>query len=111
MNTLPPGLMISAPASGTGKTSVMLGLSRAFTRDGIAVHVLTVGPVRTPMLEEVRFPMHTLGVEEVGTAVVWLDSLPPNVRLPEVNLNSVEAGPHAPELFVPEAARRLGRTE
>jgi hypothetical protein len=28
-----------------------------------------------------------------------------------VALSSVEAGPFAPELYVPEAARRLGRTE
>ncbi|MFN4101553.1 MAG: cobyrinic acid a,c-diamide synthase, partial [Pararhodobacter sp.] len=31
----PPGLMISAPASGTGKTTVMLGLLRALTEDGL----------------------------------------------------------------------------
>jgi hypothetical protein len=32
------------------------------------------------------------------------------VVLPEVRLSSVEAGPFAPEPFVPEAARRLGRS-
>jgi hypothetical protein len=50
-------------------------------------------------------------VAEVGAAVVWLDTLAPNVRLPEVRLTSVEDGPFAPEPYVPEAARRLGRTE
>jgi hypothetical protein len=42
---------------------------------------------------------------------VWLDALPGNVVLPEVRMSSVDSGPFAPEAFVPEAARRLGRTE
>jgi hypothetical protein len=33
------------------------------------------------------------------------------VVLPELQLSSVDQGPFAPEAFVPEAARRLGRTE
>ena len=37
MMTNPPGLMISAPASGTGKTTVMLGLLRALAEDGLTV--------------------------------------------------------------------------
>lgn len=32
-----PGLLIAAPASGTGKTTVMLGLLRALVEDGLAV--------------------------------------------------------------------------
>lgn len=98
-------------ASKAGLNAFAAALAGEVERDGIAVHVLTVGPVATPMLDDVRFPMRTLGAAEVGAAVVWLDSLAPNVRLPEVVLSSVDAGPFAPELFVPEAARRLGRTE
>lgn len=98
-------------ASKAGLNAFAAALAGEVERDGIGVHVLTVGPVETPMLDEVRFPMRTLGVAEVGAAVVWLDSLAPNVRLPEVCLTSVEDGPFAPELYVPEAARRLGRTE
>ena len=98
-------------ASKAGLNGFAEAFAREVERDGIAVHVLTVGPVRTPMLDDVRFPMRTLGVEEVGDAVAWLAALAPNVRLPEVRLDSVEEGPNAPELFVPEAARRLGRTE
>ncbi len=33
--TLPPGVMISAPASGAGKTTVMLGLLRALSHDAV----------------------------------------------------------------------------
>ncbi|UFF15396.1 cobyrinate a,c-diamide synthase [Pseudosulfitobacter pseudonitzschiae] len=40
----PPGLMISAPSSGTGKTTVMLGLLRALADEGIAVQPYKSGP-------------------------------------------------------------------
>ncbi|WP_299965102.1 cobyrinate a,c-diamide synthase [uncultured Roseobacter sp.] len=39
-----PGIMISAPASGTGKTTVMLGLLRALADDGLAVQPFKSGP-------------------------------------------------------------------
>ena len=39
-----PGLLISAPASGTGKTTVTLGLARAWTRAGLAVQPFKSGP-------------------------------------------------------------------
>lgn len=39
-----PGLLISAPASGTGKTTVMLGLTRALVEDGLAVQPFKSGP-------------------------------------------------------------------
>lgn len=42
--TLPPGLMISAPASGTGKTTLMLGLLRAFAKRGVTVQPFKSGP-------------------------------------------------------------------
>ncbi len=42
--SLPPGLIISAPASGTGKTTVMLGLLRALAEDGLAVQPFKSGP-------------------------------------------------------------------
>ena len=41
---LPKGLMISAPASGTGKTTVMLGLLRALAEDGLTVQPFKSGP-------------------------------------------------------------------
>jgi cobyrinic acid a,c-diamide synthase len=41
---VPPGLMISAPASGTGKTTVMLGLCRALAEDGLTVQPFKSGP-------------------------------------------------------------------
>jgi NAD(P)-dependent dehydrogenase (short-subunit alcohol dehydrogenase family) len=98
-------------AAKAGLNAFAGALGKEVERDGIAVHVVTTGPVATPMLDDVRFPMRTLDVAEVAAAVVWLDTLPPNVVLPELELSSVDAGPFAPETFVPEAARQLGRTE
>ncbi len=43
-HSLPPGLLISAPSSGTGKTTVMLGLSRALCQDGLVVQPFKSGP-------------------------------------------------------------------
>jgi len=39
-----PGLMVAAPASGTGKTTVMLGLLRALRDEGVAVQPFKSGP-------------------------------------------------------------------
>lgn len=39
-----PGLLIAAPASGTGKTTVMLGLLRALSQDGVTVQPFKCGP-------------------------------------------------------------------
>jgi hypothetical protein len=55
--------------------------------------------------------MRALEVDDVVRAVVWLDRLDPRVVLPEVRLSAADQGPFAPEPFVPEAARALGRTE
>ncbi len=41
---IPPGLIISAPASGTGKTTLMLGLLSAFRVQGITVQPFKSGP-------------------------------------------------------------------
>lgn len=41
---IPSGLMISAPASGTGKTTLMLGLLAAFRAQGVAVQPFKSGP-------------------------------------------------------------------
>lgn len=40
----PPGLLIAAPASGSGKTTVTLGLLRALSDDGLAVQPFKNGP-------------------------------------------------------------------
>jgi NAD(P)-dependent dehydrogenase (short-subunit alcohol dehydrogenase family) len=98
-------------ASKAGLNAFAEALAREVERDGVAVHVVTTGPVATPMLDDVHFPMRTLAVDDVAGAIVWLDQLSPSVVLREIFVEAVEQGPFAPEAFVPEAARRLGRTE
>ena len=98
-------------ASKAGLNAFAAALAKEVERDGISVHVVTTGPVATPMLDDVHFPMRTLGVAEVAATIAWLDTLPPNVVLPEVEVSSVDTGPFAPEPFVPKAAQDLGRTE
>ena len=98
-------------ASKAGLNVFAAALAKEVERDGIAVHVVTTGPVATPMLDDVHFPMRTLRADDVGRAVVWLDTLPGSVVLPELQLSSVDEGPFVPEVFVPETARQLGRTE
>lgn len=41
---MPPGFVISAPASGTGKTTLTLALARAFSRRGLHVQCFKCGP-------------------------------------------------------------------
>lgn len=41
---IPPGLVISAPASGTGKTTVTLGLLRALAQDSVQIQPFKCGP-------------------------------------------------------------------
>jgi NAD(P)-dependent dehydrogenase (short-subunit alcohol dehydrogenase family) len=98
-------------ASKAGLNAFAAALAGEVERDGVAVHVVTTGPVATPMLDDVHFPMRTLATSDVVEVIAWLDTLPANVVLPEVEVASVGSGPFAPEAFVPEAARQLGRTE
>jgi NAD(P)-dependent dehydrogenase (short-subunit alcohol dehydrogenase family) len=98
-------------ASKAGLNAFAGALAKEVERDGVSVHLVTTGPVATPMLDDVHFPMQTLATADVVQVIAWLDTLPGNVVLPEVEVSSVGSGPFAPEAFVPEAARRLGRTD
>src|SRR3546814_5794288 len=44
-------------ASKAGLNAFAGALAKEVERDGVAVHVVTTGPVATPMLDDVRFPM------------------------------------------------------
>jgi len=98
-------------ASKAGLNAFAVALAGEVERDGIAVHVVTPAPVATPMLDDVHFPMIPLDVEDVARTIVWLDSLPPSVVLPEIEMRAVAKGPFAPPPFIPAAARARGRTE
>jgi NADP-dependent 3-hydroxy acid dehydrogenase YdfG len=75
-------------------------------RDGIAVHIVTPGPVETEMLQDVPFEMHAIQVADVADAVAWLDTVDPSVDLPEIRMHAVRRGPFARPPIVPTEARR-----
>ena len=97
-------------ASKAGLNAFAAALAREVDRDGISVHLVTTGPVETPMLDDVHFPMRTLTTADVVGAIEWLDTLPPHVVLPEIEISAATTGPFAPDPFVPDAAAERGRT-
>jgi NAD(P)-dependent dehydrogenase (short-subunit alcohol dehydrogenase family) len=83
-------------------------LSLELERDGIAVHVVAPAPVRTDMIDPAtKRKMWLLEPEDVASAVAWLDSLHPRVRVREVVLRSVTGGPFAPEPIGERAGAEL----
>jgi NADP-dependent 3-hydroxy acid dehydrogenase YdfG len=95
-------------ASKAGLNAFASAMAREVDRDGIGVHILTTGPVATPMLDDVHFPMLALNPEDVAGAVLYLAQLPPNVALLEIAVDSVQQGPFAPEPLVPAEAKKRG---
>ena len=81
-------------------------------RDGIAVHLVTPGPVETEMLQDVPFEMYAIRTADVADAVAWLDTVDPSVELPEIRLHAVTRGPWARKPVVPiEAERRTATAD
>jgi NAD(P)-dependent dehydrogenase (short-subunit alcohol dehydrogenase family) len=65
--------------------------------DGIGVHLITPAPVRTEMLSTAAHgDLWLLEPEDVASAVLWIDSLPPRVVIREVVMRSAMTGPFAP---------------
>ena len=93
-------------ASKAGMNAFARALALEVDRDGIAVHIVTPGPVETEMLQDVPFEMHALQVADVAETVAWLDTVDPSVDLPEIRLQAVRRGPFAREPVVPTEARR-----
>ncbi len=98
-------------ASKAGMNAFARALALEVDRDGIAVHIVTPGPVETEMLQDVPFEMYAIHVSDVAEAVAWLDTVDPSVDLPEIRLSAVQRGPFARPPVVPtEARRRRQRT-
>lgn len=93
-------------AAKAGMNAFAGALALEVDRDGIAVHIVTPGPVETEMLADVPFEMYAIQVSDVAEAVVWLDTVDPSVELPEIRLNAVRRGPFARPPMVPTEARR-----
>ena len=82
-------------ASKAGMNAFARALALEVDRDGIAVHIVTPGPVETEMLQDVPFEMYAIPVSDVADAVAWLDTVDPSVDLPEIRLHAVQRGPFA----------------
>jgi NAD(P)-dependent dehydrogenase (short-subunit alcohol dehydrogenase family) len=94
-------------ASKAGMNAFAAALAQEVDRDGIAVHVVTPGPVETDMLQDVPFEMWAIRAADVAEAVAWLDTVDPSVEVPEIRLHAVTRGPNARKPIVPlEAERR-----
>jgi NAD(P)-dependent dehydrogenase (short-subunit alcohol dehydrogenase family) len=93
-------------ASKAGMNAFARALALEVDRDGIAVHIVTPGPVETEMLQDVPFEMYAIRVADVAEAVAWLDTVDPSVDLPEIRLSAVRRGPFARPPIVPTEARR-----
>ena len=93
-------------ASKAGMNAFARALALEVDRDGIAVHIVTPGPVVTEMLQDVPFEMYAIQVSDVAEAVAWLDTVDPSVDLPEIRLSAVHRGPFARPPVEPTEARR-----
>ena len=93
-------------ASKAGMNAFARALALEVDRDGIAVHIVTPGPVETEKLQDVPFEMNAIAAADVADAVAWLDTVDPSVDLPEIRLHAVRRGPFAREPVVPDEARR-----
>jgi NAD(P)-dependent dehydrogenase (short-subunit alcohol dehydrogenase family) len=97
-------------ASKAGMNAFARALAMEVDRDGIAVHLVTPGPVETEMLQDVPFAMYAIQVSDIAAAVAWLDTVDPSVDLPEIRLSAVQRGPFARPPVVPTEARRRAMT-
>jgi len=65
--------------------------------DGIGVHLITPAPVRTEMLSTADHgDLWLLEPEDVASAILWIESLPPRVVIREIVMRSAMTGPFAP---------------
>lgn len=97
-------------ASKAGMNAFAGALAREVDRDGIAVHVVTPGPVDTEMLQDVPFEMDVIRADDVADAVAFLDTVDPSVIVPEIRLHAVARGPFArPPLIPLEVQRRAAQ--
>lgn len=80
-------------ASKAGMNAFALALARELDRDGISVHIVSPGPVETPMLQDVPNTMYAITADDVADTVSWLDTVAGSVQLPEIRLDAVTRGP------------------
>lgn len=83
--------------SKAGENALAISLAGELEKHGIGVHLVTPGPVDTPMFGDYVKAVPTLRAEDVARAVGWLEELPPHVVLREIVLETVTSGPFVPQ--------------
>jgi NAD(P)-dependent dehydrogenase (short-subunit alcohol dehydrogenase family) len=85
-------------ASKAGMNAFAHAVAAEVEPDGIGVHLITPGPVRTEMLQTAPHDdLWQLEPEDVASAVAWIDSLPARVVVREIIMRSAMKGPFAPQ--------------
>ena len=84
-------------ASKAGLNAMAIALAGEVEKHGIAVHLVTPGPVDTPMFGDYVANVPTLAAADVARAVGWLEELPPHVVLREIVMEPVTSGPNVPK--------------
>lgn len=87
--------------SKAGENALAIALAGEVEKHGIGVHLVTPGPVDTPMFGDYVANVPTLRADDVARAVGWLEEMPPHVVLREIVLEPVTTGPFVPK---PEGA-------
>ncbi len=83
--------------SKAGGNALAISLAGEVEKHGIGVHLVTPGPVDTPMFGDYVANVPTLRAGDVARAVGWLEELPPHVVLREIVLEPVTSGPFVPK--------------
>lgn len=84
-------------ASKAGVNALASALAGEVEKHGIGVHLVTPGPVDTPMFGDYVSDVPTLRADDVARAVGWLEEMPPHVVLREIVLEPVTSGPFVPK--------------
>jgi NAD(P)-dependent dehydrogenase (short-subunit alcohol dehydrogenase family) len=84
-------------ASKAGVNALASALAGEVEKHGIGVHLVTPGPVDTPMFGDYISDVPTLRADDVARAVGWLEEMPPHVVLREIVLEPVTSGPFVPK--------------
>ena len=79
--------------SKAGENALAIALAGEVEKHGIGVHLVTPGPVDTPMFGDYVANVPTLRADDVARAVGWLEEMPPHVVLREIVLEPVTTGP------------------
>ena len=88
--------------SKAGENALAAALAGEVEKHGIGVHLVTPGPVDTPMFGDYVANVPTLRADDVARAVGWLEEMPPHVVLREIVLEPVTSGPVVPKPEQPD---------